>query len=33
MTNLILIVSDDTSDDFDRMNKLMSVVEGKIVTI
>lgn len=33
MTNLSLIVSDDTSDDFDRMNKLMSVVEGKIVTI
>lgn len=33
MTNLSLIVSDDISDDFDRMNKLMSVVEGKIVTI
>ena len=33
MTNLSLIVSDDTSDDFDRMNKSMSVVEGKIVTI
>ena len=33
MTNLSLIVSDHTSDDFDRMNKLISVVEGKIVTI
>lgn len=33
MTNLSLIVSDDTSDDFDRMNKLMPVEEGKIVTI